>query len=179
MKKSKTKLSTVVEAQADIITGATNKEIKDRYGVSKSSVALKTAKINEIINSDMSEDSLEKRIITEAISDRLKPIKSELATKSLEIIRKTDDELLYRLENQAGLIDEKVLVNISDTFSKRLSRLVALDEDPNAGIPVDSRNKTTNVFIQNIFKEHNEMLEKKRNNINKLWITPETPINKG
>jgi len=182
MKKSKTKFSTIIEAQADVLVGATDKEIKDKHGISKASLVKKTAKINEIISSDSQSISLEKKIISEAISDRLAPIKTELATKSLEIIRKTDDEILNRLEKCPELIKEKDLVSMSDTYSKRLSRLTALDEDPDSGRPTDSRVKVANVFIQNIFKEHNEMLEKKRKNINvveSLGITSESPINKG
>ncbi len=170
MKNAVPKFSTIVQAQADVITGSTDKEIKKKYGISKTSLKLKTAKINEIMASDLPETSLEKKIISEAISERLEPIKTELAVKSLEIIRKTDNEIINRLNKAPDLIKSGELINMSDIFSKRLSRLTGLDEDPDAGIDVEkNRNKNINVFVQNIIRNHDELLEKKRKNINNIY----------
>jgi hypothetical protein len=181
-KRKKINFSTIVEAQADSLVGTSNKSLKDKYGVSKRRIDVASQKINEIIGSDSPGLTLERKIISEAITDRLKPIKEELAVKSLEIIRKTDEELLNRLDTPE-LIKTNEMVSISDTFSKRFARLTGIEEDPNGGEnPIDSRNKNVNIFVQNIINEHKDLLEKKREKINNVYevgINPETPINKG
>lgn len=180
--KEKIKFSTIVEAQADMVIGSSEKELKSKHGLSKKKITTAAAKINSIMASNDPALSLERKIISEAITDRLKPIKEELAVKSLEIVRRADEELLNRLETPE-LVKTNEMISISDTFSKRLSRLTGIEEDPTAGEnPENLRSKNVNIFVQNIINEHKNLLEKKRNKINNVYdvgITNETPENKG
>jgi hypothetical protein len=171
--RTKPKISELVNAQIDYYAGATEKEIKSKYGISKSRLASTTTKINEILASDSDSTSFERKIISEALSDKLRPIKEEISLKSLEIIRKTDEEVSKRLDSPEGE-EMKDLVKVSDIYSRRLARITGMEEDPSAG-EVDplARAKTVNVFINNVFQKHKENLEKKRNSINSLGIVEE------
>ena len=179
--KEKTKISTIVQAKADELVGLGTRGLKKKYGIGKKDLSVRIEAMNQILTSDSPNLSVERQIISEAISDRLKPIKEELAVKSLEIVRMADEEVVERLKTPE-LLKEKDLISISDTYSKRLSRLTGIEEDPGAGEDTDKRVKNVNVFVQNIFAEHSKNLEKKRNSINNVYdvgITPESTVNKG
>ncbi len=180
-KKEKIKFSTIVQAQAENLIGISDTKLKQKFGISKKKLESTALKLNEIVSSNSPNLTLEKKIISEAISDHLKPIKEELAIKSLEIIRKVDEVLLQRLDTPE-IIRTGEMVGVSDIYSKRLARLTGIEEDPNAGKEPEQRTKNVNIFVQNIFEEHKKNLEKKRNLINvvdNMGITHETTVNKG
>lgn len=180
-KKEKIKFSTIVAAQAENLIGASDAKLKQKFGISKKKLESTALKLNEIVSSNSPNLTLEKKIISEAISDHLKPIKEELALKSLEIIRKADEVLLQRLDSPE-IIRTGEMVGVSDVYSKRLARLTGIEEDPNAGKEPEERSKNVNIFVQNIFAEHKKNLEKKRNLINvvdNMGITHKSIENKG
>lgn len=161
-------LSSIVQANMDIaILGKTKEEAERTNHLPKGTIENVNAKIGEIITSDDPNMALQRQIISEALTDRLKPIKEELSFKSLELAKKADLIIEERLENRPDMISDKNLLAISDIHSKRLARLTGIEEDPYAGNnDKDERNKTVNIMVQNIFQGHKERLERERAGIN-------------
>lgn len=165
-------LSVLVEAQADIIGGLPPAQAAKRHGLRPKALEQATERVGLIMSSDSPLMSVERQIISEAITDRLKPIKEELALKSLEIIRKADQELSNRLSEPETLKTRDIL-SISDIHSKRLARITGMEEDPNAGgDDPNARTKNVNIFVKNIFKGHKDKLEKEREQVNDTTLTP-------
>jgi len=165
-------LSSVVQANLDVIVqGKTPEQAEKDNELPKGTLHNVDAKVGELLESTDPNTALQRRIISEALTDRLKPIKEDLSVKSLELTQKADSVLAERLEKSAGMISDKNLLAISDVHSKRLARLTGIEEDPTAGHDDSSlRAKTVNIMVQNIFQGHRERLARERAGIN---CTPE------
>lgn len=168
-------LSSVVQANLDVIVqGKTPEQAEKDNELPKGTLHKVDAKVGELMQSTDPSTALQRRIISEALTDRLKPIKEDLSVKSLELTQKADNILAERLEKSAGMISDKNLLAISDIHSKRLARLTGLEEDPTAGKDDPSlRAKTVNIMVQNIFQGHRQKLERERAGINCQPIEPE------
>lgn len=168
-------LSSVVQANLDVIVqGKTPEQAEKDNELPKGTLHKVDAKVGELMQSTDPSTALQRRIISEALTDRLKPIKEDLSVKSLELTQKADNILAERLEKSAGMISDKNLLAISDIHSKRLARLTGLEEDPTAGKDDPSlRAKTVNIMVQNIFQSHRQKLERERAGINCQPIEPE------
>ena len=168
-------LSSVVQANLDvIIQGKTPEQAEKDNELPKGTLHKVDAKVGELMQSTDPNTALQRRIISEALTDRLKPIKEDLSVKSLELTQKADNILAERLEKSAGMISDKNLLAISDIHSKRLARLTGLEEDPTAGNDDPSlRAKTVNIMVQNIFQGHRQKLERERAGINCQPTEPE------
>jgi hypothetical protein len=166
------KSETIIDAKLDQLAGLSDKEIAAKNGVSPARLNKAILRVDEVMNDKTELFSVERQIIKEAISDRLMPLKEELAIKSLEILRKADIIVSDRLD-APELISTKEALKISDTHSRRLARIVGLEEDPNAGgADPEERAKTVNIFVQNIFKSHNDKLKQERDGVNDTTLTP-------
>lgn len=161
-------LSSVVQANLDVIVqGKTPEQAEKDNELPKGTLHNVDAKVGELLESTDPNTALQRRIISEALTDRLKPIKEDLSVKSLELTQKADSILAERLEKSAGMISDKNLLAISDVHSKRLARLTGIEEDPTAGHDDSSlRAKTVNIMVQNIFQGHRQKLERERAGIN-------------
>lgn len=168
-------LSSVVQANLDVIVqGKTPEQAEKDNELPKGTLHNVDAKVGELLESTDPNTALQRRIISEALTDRLKPIKEDLSVKSLELTQKADSVLAERLENSAGMISDKNLLAISDIHSKRLARLTGIEEDPTAGYDdSSSRAKTVNIMVQNIFQGHRQKLERERAGINCAPTEPE------
>lgn len=168
-------LSSVVQANLDVIVqGKTPEQAERDNELPKGTLHKVDAKVGELMQSTDPNTALQRRIISEALTDRLKPIKEDLSVKSLELTQKADNILAERLEKSAGMISDKNLLAISDIHSKRLARLTGLEEDPTAGDDDPSlRAKTVNIMVQNIFQGHRQKLERERAGINFQPTEPE------
>lgn len=168
-------LSSVVQANLDVIVqGKTPEQAEKDNELPKGTLHNVDAKVGELLESTNPNTALQRRIISEALTDRLKPIKEDLSVKSLELTNKADTILAERLEKSAGMISDKNLLAISDIHSKRLARLTGIEEDPTAGHDDSSlRAKTVNIMVQNIFQGHRQKLERERAGINCAPTAPE------
>lgn len=172
------KIETIIEAELDSVAGLTPRQIKEKHGVSARDLNKAKERISEVMDSTLPILSVDRKIISEAITDRLRPIKEDLAVKSLEIIKKADDLIVDRMTSTPEDVKTKDLITISDTHSKRLARIVGIEEDPDGGGDGDpnKRAKNINVFIENAFMGHNEKLKRERETIN---ATPDPTIIEG
>jgi len=159
-------INALVDVEVEKIQGVPMSKIAKRHNVSTSFLTKRTGNLSEVMSSASPTMEFERKIISEAISDRLKPIKEDLAVKSLEIIKKTDDIVAGRLSNNPDLIKTKDLISISDTYSRRLARLTGLEESPEELDTGASRTKIVNSYVQNIFNSHGKELERERTEVN-------------
>lgn len=167
------KLQTIIDAELEILGGVDLKDVAKKYGIKPKQFNQSIERVSEIMNSDAPELALERKIISEALTEKMKPIKEQLALKSLEIINEADKLISDRMKSDPDQVKTKDLVNISDNHSKRLARITGMEEDPNAGTDNDkTRVKKVNIFIQNIFGNHKEKLEKERDKVNDIELTP-------
>jgi hypothetical protein len=159
--------NTILDAKIDLIQGMSASDVSLKHGVSKTILDDRIARVDEISNSTLPALSVERAIISEALADRLKPIKEELSLKSLEIVREADKIVLERLMINPDDLSTKDVLRASEAHSARLARITGLEEDPTAGGDDPTlRAKNVNVFIQNIFKSHKEKLERDRLGVN-------------
>lgn len=165
-------LTVLVDAEIDKIQGMSDAAIAKKNGVARGALKKRQEKLSVIIESTSPMMEFERKIISDVISDRLKPIKEELALKSLEIVRQADGIVVERLTNQPKKIKMKDLISISDTHSKRLARITGIEEDPGAGTDTPERTKFINTYTQNIFNIHDKKLEDERLKVNDTTPTP-------
>lgn len=159
-------INTLVEVAVDRIQGLPMSQIAKKHNVSTSFLTKRTGNLSEVMSSTSPTMEFERKIISDAISERLKPIKADLAVKSLEIIKKTDDIVAERLSDDPESIKTKDLISISDTYSRRLARLTGIEESPEEVDTGASRTKIVNSYVQNIFNSHNKELERERTEVN-------------
>lgn len=167
-------INDLVNAQVAMISGEPISSVARSLKVPKAKLTSATERVGEIMISTGPALAMERQIISEVLSEHLKPIKEDLAVESLKIIKEADKITVERLTNEPGSIKMKDLIAISDTHSKRLARLTGLEEDPEGGGDrADAeRRKGASVFIQNIFQGHQEKLEKERETVNSTDLTP-------
>jgi hypothetical protein len=162
----------IVDAKIDILSGSSISEASKKHGISKTLLKDRLERIDEVLESDLPALTTERQLISQALSDKLKPIKEELSMKSLEILKKADDIILDRLANAPDDMDTKDVLKASDQHSARLARITGIEEDPGAGTDPNARAKVINTFVQNIFHNHTKKLEKDRGRINDTSLTP-------
>ena len=129
-------------------------------------------RIDEVLESNLPTLSTERQLISQALSEKLKPIKEELSMKSLEILRQADDIILNRLITNPDDMDTKDVLKASDQHSSRLARITGMEEDPSAGADPNARAKVINTFVQNIFHNHAKKLQEDRGKVNDTSPTP-------
>lgn len=171
-KKKIVPLSVLVDVEIDKIQGMNDVQISKKHNINTGILDNRRAKLGVIVSSTGDTMALERKIISDVISDRLKPIKEELAVKSLEIIRKADNLIGDRLLNEPKGIKMKDLISISDVHSKRLARITGIEEDPGAGDDSPERARFVNNYTQNIFNIHDKKLEEERKNVNNTELKP-------
>lgn len=164
-------IDALIESELGKINGLSSRAIHKITNVPAKAIAAVQGRVSEVMASNSPELAFERQIISEAITDRLKPLKEELALKSLEIVRVADDLLLDELNS--GMMKTKDVIRVSDSHSKRLARIVGLEEDPGAGGgDPNEANKTVNIYIKNMFSGHKKKLEEERNSVNDISLTP-------
>jgi len=166
-------LSSIVQANIDVLVdGKTPEQAEKDNELPKGTLHRVDVKVGELMQTTDSDHELQRRIISLALTDRLKPIKEDLSVKSLELTQKADNIMGERLESASDKIATKDLIAISDIHSKRLARLTGIEEDSTGGQDdLITRSKTINIMVQNIFQGHRERLERERITVNNT--TPE------
>lgn len=165
---------TILDARIDILAGMSPTAAAKKNGLSVKVMQDRLARIDEITTSNLPALSTDQKIISEALSDKMKPIKEELSLKSLEIVREADKIILDRLKTQPEEVSTKDVLRASESHSGRFARITGFEEDPTAGNNGDEkiRIKNVNVFIDNTFKNHREKLEHERTKVNDTTPTP-------
>lgn len=160
---------TILDAKIDHISGMTMKEVSIKHNLSITTLEDRFARIDAITSSTLPAITTEQKIISEALSDHLKPIKEQLSLKSLDIIRLADDLVEQKLKNNTEDITIKDAIKASEAFSNRLAHLTGIEEAP---AQQNNNDKTVvNTYIQNIF---NRLIpeEKQKEKEQPIDITP-------
>lgn len=173
-KTKKVPFQSLIDAQMSIITGSTPAQAAKEVGMPTKLMEDRLSRVNEVLSSNTPALTVERQLISEALSDKLKPIKEELAIKSLEIIREADKIVLQRLQGQPEELKMKDVLKASEQHSQRIARITGLEEDPEvdpskAGL---DRAKTINFFVNNTFKNHLDKLKEERVTTNTIDVTP-------
>lgn len=142
-------LQSILDAKVDYLSGMTIKEVSSKHKISVSVLKDRFSRIDEISESNLPALSMERKIISDALSNHLKPIKEELSMASYEIVKAADSLVLERILNEPEDVSTKDLLRASDSHSQRLARITGMEEDPLAGKPKDPAR--ANIMIQNIF----------------------------
>jgi len=165
-------LQKILDARIRILGGESESSVAKDLKISVSTLQDRMERLDEIEASSLPALTVDQRIINETISDHLRPIKLELSTNALEIVRKADKLIKERLDREGDSIGVKDLVKTADSFEGRLARIVPIEELPEAG-PVDQQKRRTviNNFVhQNIINQHINKLEKDRLAVNDVGI---------
>ena len=159
--------STIFSAYVDKISGMTNKEISEKYSISQPSITRRIEILTKFMNDNTPALSKEREIISQALSENMKPIKEEIAVKALEIIKKADDLVSEKLTTEGPSLELKDIVKTADSYSSRFARLTGVEDFPALGKDTaQERTKIVNTYVQNIFNNHDESLDKDREKIN-------------
>lgn len=176
----KVPFQTIIDAKIDEISGMSQKKISKKHKIAPTILKDRLERIDNVLESRLPALSVERQIISEALSEKLKPIKEELSLKSLEIIRKADEIIYQRLTTEPDEITTKDVLRASDIHSSRLARITGIEEDPGAGTDPNARAKIVNTYVQNIFNNHAKNLEQERLSVNDTTPTPvDTPAEEG
>ena len=164
----------LVDAKIDVISGMSLTAASEKHGIRPAVLKDRLERVDAVLESNIPSLSVDRHIITDALSEKMKPIKEELSLKSLDIVREADKIVLERLKENPDEISTKDVLRASAEHSSRLARITGMEEDPNAGIPGDEalRNRNINIFVQNIVNGHKEKLEKEREHVNDTTPTP-------
>jgi len=162
----------VFDASVDIISGKSLSASAKKQGISPGILADRITRIEEVSNSNLQTMSLERKIISEALTTRLKPLKEELSLKSLDIIRKADSIILSRLTSDSDEMKTSDVLKASEVHAGRFARITGIEEDPDGGVDAGDRTKFINHVTQNIFNIHKEKLEDQRTKVNDITPTP-------
>lgn len=162
----------IVDAKVDYLSGMSFKKISEKHNLPINILKDRLERIDNVLESNLPALSTERKLISEALSEKLKPIKEELSLKSLEIVRKADEIILNRLLSSPDDVDTKDILKASDQHSSRLARITGLEEDPSAGSDPNLRSKVVNTYIQNIFNSHAKNLEEERLKVNDTTPAP-------
>jgi len=170
--KKKIPFQTIIDAKIDEISGMNQKKIAKKHKIAPTILKDRLERIDSVLNSSLPALSVERQLISEALSEKLKPIKEELSLKSLEIIRKADDIIYQRLVTEPDEMKTADILKASDQYSSRFARITGMEEAPNAGSDPNARTRVVNTFVQNIFNNHAKNLEQERLNVNDTTPTP-------
>jgi len=168
----KVPFQSLIDAKVDILSGMSKAKASKKHGISVKILEDRLERIDNTLESKLPALSVERQLISDALSEKLRPIKEELSMKSLEILRKADEIILNRLQTDAEAMDTKDILKASDQHSSRLARITGMEEDPGAGTDPNARSKVVNTFVQNIFHNHTKKLEEDRGKINDTSPTP-------
>lgn len=139
----------LLDAKIAILGGEKPAIVAKKLGIDGRTLAKKLSLMDKAYSSNLPSLKLDKEIMQATIIHRLEPIREQLSEKSLEIIEKADTRVSAMIEN--GEMDDPVaLADISEKYSKRLSRLTGMDVDPGAGsdAPKDISPRIVNIFAR-------------------------------
>lgn len=164
----------ILDAKIAILNGKSEAQAAKELSLTVLTMRDRIARLDEVMSSNTPALTVERQIISEALSDKLKPIKEELSLKSLEIIRKADQIVLERLQLSPEDVSTKDVLRAAEQHSQRLARITGLEEAPEvdpASAAID-RAKTINVFVNTTFKNHLDKLKDERKTTNTVDLTP-------
>lgn len=163
---------TIIDAKIDELSGMSKTKISKKHKIAPAILKDRLERIDNVLESTLPSLSVERKLISEALSDKLRPIKEELSLKSLEIVRKADNIIYERLTSNPDDVDTKDVLKASEMHASRLARITGIEEDPTAGYDPNARSRVVNTFVQNIFNNHNKILETERDAVNDTTPTP-------
>lgn len=165
----KPSLNLLLDANIRLLAGESIKVVSKDVGLSEHVLKDRLRRINEFKSSTIPALSMDQQIISESLSEHLKPIKESLSLNSLEIVRRADELTLQKL-NETPLEDLKLkdLVTTADSHESRLARITGLEDHPDQGANSSKeRVNRISVFVENMFAGHSEKLKSNNNFENK------------
>ncbi len=161
------KFDDLLNAYTEYLAGESLTAVCKKYKMTANAFKDRLGRINAVMESNVPTLAIERKLISDVLTNHLKPLKEEIALKSLSILREADNLVENKLKTEGQSVDLKDLVKTADSYSNRLARITGIEEYPQ--IPQDNtedRSKRINNFVQNIFINHEENLENKRKIIN-------------
>lgn len=165
-------LQKLLDAKIRLLGGESVKDVSKDLNISPNVLDDRLRRIDELSGSTLPALSVERKIISEAISNHLRPIKEELSLNSLEIVRKADEIILNKLNIEGESLELRDVLKASDSHEARLARITGLEEHPEQGSnPIQDRNNRVSIFIQNMFAGHSDKLSREREIVNENPLT--------
>lgn len=161
------KLEDLADAYTEYLSGESLAAVCRKYKIPQKAFKDRLGRISAVMDSKVPALAMERKLISDVLSAHLKPIKEELAVKSLSILREADNLVEKKLKEEGTSTDLKDLIKAADSYSNRLARITGIEEFPQ--VPQDQtadRNQRVNNFVQNIFINHEQTLDEKRKLIN-------------
>lgn len=163
-------LSSLLDANIRVLAGEPKKKVAKDLQLTVPVMEDRLARLEEVSESTLPAIGLERQIISEALSEHLKPIKEALSLKALEIVKRADDLTLEKL-NVTPIGDLKLpdIVKTADSYESRLARITGLEEHPDQGSgQSQDKAKRISIFVENMFAGHSEKLAKEREKNNNI-----------
>lgn len=177
IKKSKTTkhptFDAIVEAYIRYLGGEALSKIGKDLKLSQDVLEDRFKRLDLASNSKLPSLSMERQLINEVLSDKLKPIKEELSVRAVEILREADDIIITKLRNERDSLKLSDLVKAADSYEGRLARITGLEEDPSQGPDRNDRNNRVNIFIKELFPNHSDKLDNDRKKVNDIVVEGE------
>lgn len=168
MPKRKLQIQDLLNAKIRIMSGELIASVAKDLNTSATILQDRVDRLDDISESSLPALSMERRIISETLSEHLKPIKEELSVKAYEIVRRADEIVLNKLNAEGESLELKDVVKVADSYEGRFARITGIEEHPGQGSSGQDRATRVNVYIENMFAAHNKKLSSDRDNINDI-----------